>query len=197
LTINKYSYTFALSLKTQITMQASTKQILTLMNIVFWVVFIGLLIKTGAFLFSFGMTLFNPSAAHNFYDGLDLSDLKAFSFWQYLNLVSLLVFLTALKAYLTYLVIMVFSTINFEHPFSAPVATRITKVSHVALGTGFLTLIAGAYSRWLIKTGAVSIEVLRELGGSAEFIFLAGIIFMIAQVFRRGIEIQSENELTI
>lgn len=179
-------------------MRTSTKQILTFMNIVFWVVFIGLLIKTGAFLFSFGATLLNPQAAKNFYDGLDLSGLRAYSFRHYINLVSLLVFLSGLKAYMAYLVIRIFSTINFQHPFSTDVASRIEKISYVALGTGFLTVLAVGYSKWLItKTGTLSFDVLRELGGSAEFIFLAGIIFMIAQVFKRGIELQSENELTI
>lgn len=178
-------------------MRTSTKQILTFMNIVFWVVFIGLLIKTGAFLFSFGATLLNPQAAKNFYDGLDLSGLRAYSFRHYINLVSLLVFLSGLKAYMAYLVIRIFSTINFQHPFSTDVASRIEKISYIALGTGFLTVIAVGYSKWLVKVGVLSFDVLRELGGSAEFIFLAGIIFMIAQVFKRGIELQSENELTI
>jgi hypothetical protein len=35
------------------------------------------------------------------------------------------------------------------------------------------------------------------LGGGAEFLLLGGIIFMIAEVFKRGIEIQTENELTV
>ncbi len=178
-------------------MRTSTKQILAFMNIVFWVVFIGLLIKTGAFLFSFGATLLNPQAAKNFYEGLDLSGLKAYSFRHYINLVSLLVFLSGLKAYMAYLVIMIFSTINFQHPFSAAIASRIANISYVALSTGFLTVVAVGYSKWLVKAGVRSFDVLRELGGSAEFIFLAGIIFMIAQVFKRGIELQSENELTI
>ncbi len=33
--------------------------------------------------------------------------------------------------------------------------------------------------------------------GSSEFLFMAGIIFIIALIFKRGVEIQSENELTI
>jgi hypothetical protein len=37
----------------------------------------------------------------------------------------------------------------------------------------------------------------RYLGGTGEFLFLAGIVFVIAQIFKRGIEIQTENELTV
>ena len=32
---------------------------------------------------------------------------------------------------------------------------------------------------------------------SSDFIFLAGIIFIFAQIVKRGIELQSENDLTI
>jgi len=32
---------------------------------------------------------------------------------------------------------------------------------------------------------------------SSDFIFLAGVIFIFAQIIKRGIEIQSENNLTI
>ena len=30
-----------------------------------------------------------------------------------------------------------------------------------------------------------------------DFLFLPGIVYMFAQLFRRGVEIQSENELTV
>jgi hypothetical protein len=32
---------------------------------------------------------------------------------------------------------------------------------------------------------------------SGETLFLAGVVFVIAQIFKKGVEIQSENELTI
>jgi hypothetical protein len=35
------------------------------------------------------------------------------------------------------------------------------------------------------------------VGGGPEFLFLGAIVFVIAQVFKKGVEIQSENELTI
>jgi hypothetical protein len=32
---------------------------------------------------------------------------------------------------------------------------------------------------------------------TGEFVFMAGLIFVISQIFRRGVEIQSENDLTV
>ena len=45
---------------------------------------------------------------------------------------------------------------------------------------------------WVLLTG--------ELHGnwiSGEFIFMVGLVFIISQVFKRGVEIQAENDLTV
>ena len=179
-------------------MKASAKQILTILHVVCWVVFIGLLINAGAIPFSYGISLFIPEGANNLYKGLDLSALKRFSIWYYTCIVSFLVVLPGLKAYLFYLVIRIFSKIDFDHPFSPPAAALILKISQVALGTGILGIIADGYGRWLDKNDLASVDTLRQYwSGSTEFLLLAGIIFVIAQIFQRGVEIQSENELTI
>jgi len=36
-----------------------------------------------------------------------------------------------------------------------------------------------------------------RLGGADVWLFMGGILFFIAQIFKRGIEIQTENELTV
>lgn len=42
-----------------------------------------------------------------------------------------------------------------------------------------------------------SVALIDNLRGGPEFIYFGGIIFIMAQVFKRGLEIQTENELTI
>ena len=175
-------------------MKSKTNQVLTAMNIVSWIVFIGLCIQTGALLITSFISLFvNPEAAQNLYLGLDLSELYTKDKRQYLYILSFIIGLSALKAYLFYLVIRVFKKLNLNHPFSPTVVSLITKISHIALGTGIVGLIAENYSKWSLHRG-VAVE---QDWGSAGFLFLAGIIFIIALVFKRGTEIQSENELTI
>ncbi len=175
-------------------MKSKTNQVLTVMHIVSWIVFIGLCIQTGAILITSFISLFvNPEAAQNLYLGLDLSELLAHDKRQYLYVLSFIIGLSALKAYLFYLVITVFKKLNLNHPFSSSVVSIITKISHVALGTGIVGLIAENYSRWFLHRG-IAVE---QDWGSTGFLFLAGIIFIIALVFKRGTEIQSENELTI
>lgn len=164
------------------------------MNVVFWIVFIGLCIQTGAILISFIVSLFvNPEGAKNLYLGLNLSHLYSFDKRHYVSVVSLIIALTALKAYIAYLVVKIFLRFNFAKPFNATASSLISQISHVALGTGVVAFLATGYTKWLMKKG-VAVPISWE---SSEFLFLAGIIFIIAQVFRKGIEIQSENELTV
>ena len=179
-------------------MKTKTKKILIAMNIISWIIFIGLCIKTGAILYSFFVSLFiNPEGAKNLHLGLNLSDLYRFNIWHYDAIVILIIFLSGLKAYLFYLVIKIFLKINFVHPFSTGVSLLISRISYVALGIGILTLAGNSYCEWLIKKGVALPNLQEYLGAGAEYLLLGGIIFMIAQVFKRGIEIQSENELTV
>lgn len=175
-------------------MKSKTNQILSVMHIVSWIIFIGLCIQTGAILTTSLISIFmNPQAADNLYLGLDLSGLYAYDKQQYLYIISFIIALPAIKAYLFYLVIRVFRKLNMDHPFSDHVVALITKISHVALGAGIVALIAQRYCTWLLHRG---INVDMDWGGTG-FLFLAGIIFIIALIFKRGTEIQNENELTI
>lgn len=179
-------------------MKSRTKQILATLHILCWIIFIGLCIKTGAILYSaFVSIAINPGAAKNIYLGLDLAELYNFGIPNYIALVSLVIVTTALKAYIFYVAIRIFLKINYSHPFSQPVAALITKISYVALSIGILILAGNGYADWLTKNEVSFPPLNGHLGGGGEFIFFAGVIFFIAQVFKKGIEIQTENELTV
>jgi len=175
-------------------MTTRTLFILKAINVIFWVIFIGLCIKTGAILISFFASLFvNLDGAKNLYLGLNLFDLFTFSKLHYVFIVSFIIILTGLKAYIAYLVVRIFLNFKFTSPFKTNVTLLITKISYVALGTGILAIIANSYSDWLNKKG---IQISQDWG-SSEILFFAGVIYIIAQVFKKGTEIQSENELTV
>lgn len=174
-------------------MSTNTTQLLSLMKVIFWIVFIGLLIQAGALLTTYTMSLFNPEVSKDLYLGLNLSVLQESSTYQYTNHVSFLVAFLLIKAYIAFLVIKIFLIMDLKSPFSEPVSTLITKISYVALTAGLLAVIAQGHTKWLAKTGMD----LSQNWGSSEFLFLAGIIFIIAQIFKKGIELKTENELTI
>lgn len=176
-------------------MKTQTETILTITKILTWIVFIGLCIKTGSLIISFFVSLFvNPAASQDLYLGLDLSSIQENDQWHYICSASLLIFFTGLKAYLAYLVIKIFLKFNLENPFSPAVAKLIDCIAQTALTAGLFAIIMGGYGNWLAKKNVLGISFGE---GGSEFLFLAGIIFIIAQVFKKGIELQSENELTI
>jgi len=179
-------------------MKKKTHELLIIMKVLSWIAFFGLCIKTGALAITFFVSEFiNPIASKNLYLGLNLSNLKQFSNLHYSAIILLLIFLTALKAYMIYLVIRIFLKLNLMNPFSTDVALLIKRISYVALATGALAMMATQYGQWLSKKGVELNGLTEFVDSGAAFLFFAGIIFIISLVFKKGIEIQTENELTV
>ena len=170
-----------------------TEQILSVMKILAWVAFIGFMIQAGAILVSFGVSFVNPLAAKDLYQGMNFYNLRQFSIWEYTNAVSFTVAIAGMKAYIAYKVIKILSKINLVNPFKMEVAKQLERVSYLLFATWLIGTLSSAHMSWLMKrTG--------ELFGtsvSTEFLFMASLVFIISQIFKRGVEIQSENDLTI
>ena len=174
-------------------MKTKTEQTLTILYVVAWVVFIGLLINAGAILISYSVSIINPEGAKNLYKGLNLSRIKQVDFWFYSATVSLLTAMSALKAYAAYLVINILSKIKIENPFTAAVSKALDKVSYIIVDLWIVAMVYNGYMSWLSKR----IEGLEKNEVSVEFILLAGVVFVFSQLFKRGVELQAENELTV
>lgn len=188
---NKYFPFFAENI---LIMQNLARPVLLTLHVLFWVVFIGLCIKTGALMVSFGVSLLvNEQAAANLYMQLNLSQVLQHSVGDYVGVALLVIAITALKAWAAYWVIRVFLKFNLDKPFSPEIAPLISKISHVSLLTGIVALLGKGYAGHLLKQG---IEVPVEWA-AGEILFFAGIIYMVSIVFQKGIVLQTENELTV
>ena len=163
-------------------------------HVLFWIVFIGLGIETGALLTSFVATLIKgPDVIQYMYKDLNLSELQASNLVFYVNMASSMVLLSGLKAYMAYLVILILMSLKLEKPFDPSVVRRVVRISHVAMGAGFLAIFMTGYSKWLVGRG----YAIPHQWDGGEFLFLAGIIYIIANVLQKGVELQQENELTV
>ena len=179
-------------------MKPTTKLILTILHVIAWIIFLGLCIKTGALLYSFFVSLaINPEGAKNLYMGLNMSGLYYFDMGYYVIIGSSIILISGLKAFLFYLVVRIFLKINLVNPFNKDVSVLIAGMGYLAIGIGVLTSITMNYCEWLAKKGVTFPDLQPLLGGAGEFLLLGAVIFIIAQVFKRGIEIQTENELTV
>lgn len=182
-------------------MQTSTTRILKVLLVLSWIIFIGVCIEAGGCIFSSFYTLaINSVNAAYFWEGNDLSALYNYDPGHFFAETFLISIATVLKACMFYLILKILheKKLNMSQPFSNEVRVFITKISWLAFGIGLFTTWGVKYTEWLVKQGVKMPDTQNlHLGGPDVWLFMGVILFAIAQIFKRGIEIQSENELTV
>ena len=171
--------------------------ILDVLNVVSWIIFIGLCIEAGALIFNFILTHLKPIATHNIYKGLNLSEMFEKQYPHFLGVMSFIVVLSILKAYLFYLVVKIFMKLNLVKPFNVEIAKLIEKISFEAFTIAIVSIIAHQYTKVLIQSGYEVSHIEKYWNESAAFLMMAAILFVISQIFKKGIELQNENDLTV
>lgn len=162
-------------------------KILKLLKFLFWIIFIILCLRT-----CFDIYYSFLGSSQNSSEYFERSNT-----WYYITSNSLNIIVSIAKTYLAYLVTKIFTKINFNNPFNITTSKLLIKISYAALSTGVLALITNAYSMWLYKLDLLNIISDPYQPASGEFLFLGAIIYIISQIFKKGTEIQSENELTV
>lgn len=178
-------------------MTTKNDTMLKALNVVSWIIFIGLCIEAGALIFNFAFTFFKPIATNNIYMGLDLSMLYEKHSLHFIGVMSFVVVLAILKAYLFYLVVSIFMKLNLVKPFTTEIAGLIEKISFEAFAIAFVSIIAHQYTKRLIQSGYEVGNLERFWNDTAAFLMMAAIIYVISKIFKKGIELQNENDLTI
>jgi hypothetical protein len=182
-------------------MKPKTKQVLKVLHVLSWIIFIGVCIEAGGSIFSAFYTLvINPVNAATFWEGNDLSGLYKYDPGHFFAETLLISIASVMKACMFYLIIKILhdKKLNMSQPFSGEVRLFIIRVSCLAFGIGLFTWSGVQYTEWLIKKGVIMPDTQHlRLGGADVWLFMGVILFVIAQIFKRGIEIQSENELTV
>jgi len=178
-------------------MSKRTDFLLKVLNVIAWIAFIGLCIESGALIFNFAYSINKPIVAHNIYKGLDLSGLQAKSFVNFIGLMSFIILISILKAYLFYLVVKLFLKLNFVKPFSIEIAKLIENMSFEVFSIAIVGAVARQYTKKLIKSGYKISNAQEYWNDTGAFLIMAATIFVIAQVFKKGIELQNENDLTV
>jgi hypothetical protein len=171
--------------------------ILKALNVISWVIFIGLCIEAGALIFNFILTLFNPIASNDIYKKLNLSEMYENKLSHFIGIMSFVVVLSILKAYLFFLIVKIFMKLNLIKPFNVEIAKLIEKISYEAFSIAVVSIIAHQYTKGLIQAGYEVGHVEKYWNDTAAFLMMGAIIFIISQIFKKGIELQNENDLTV
>jgi len=179
----------------------SSKHILLFLNVIAWMIFVGICIQAGAFITTAVFTmLYTPAGALHLWQAVDLSTLYKFDPGYFIVAYIFMIIVAVLKALLFYLIIRVLqeNKLNMKQPFNPEVGRFIFNVGYITLGIGIFSNWGAKYSKWFVQQGVKmpAVEDL-ELGGADVWLFMSVTLFVIAHIFKRGIEIQAENELTI
>jgi hypothetical protein len=167
------------------------------LRIVSWVIFAGLCIEAGALIVNFVFSLFKPEFVHNLYQKLDLSQMYNTNQWVYFGIYGFILTISILKAYLFYVVTLLLHKIDMLKPFSSYVANQIKLISYITVGIGIFSLSAREISKSMAHYG-IEIDKLNQFwGDGSAFLLMAAVIYVIATIFSRGVEIQNENDLTV
>jgi len=167
------------------------------LQIVAWIIFVALCIEAGALLVNFIYSLFRPEVVKNLYQKLDLSQIYNVNRWVYFGLYSFILFIALLKAYLFYIVIKLLSKLDLAKPFNSFVSGHITTISYITVSIGIISYLARETTRGLAHHG-FDISPLNPFWAvSRAYILMAAVLYVIATIFARGVELQNENDLTV
>jgi hypothetical protein len=177
-----------------------TKQMLKVLLIIAWIIFIGLCIEAGGFLTNAVFALTKSEATGRLWQQVDLSSLFQFDRGHFFVVTLTMSIAAIMKAWIFYLIIKILheKKLDMAQPFSKDMRRFIAGMAYLALFTGLFSWSGERYVEWLVRQGVEmpGIQYLR-LAGADVWLFMGVTLFVIAQLFKRGVEIQSENELTV
>ncbi|MFZ6666171.1 DUF2975 domain-containing protein [Peijinzhouia sedimentorum] len=167
------------------------------LHIVAWVIFVGLSIEAGGLIVNFFFSLYKPEFVQNLYQKLDLSQMYDSNQWAFFGIYSFILFIAFLKAYLFYIVIRLLSKLDLLKPFNTFVSEQIAKISYYTFTIGIFSFIAHQIAKNLQHYGYVTDNLNEFWADSQAFILMSAVIYIIATIFKKGVEIQIENDLTV
>jgi len=169
-----------------------TKRILKIMHVFAWIALIGLTIKAGAIIISYLVSLGNEGAAKDLYEGMNLIAYKQNSLVHYSIIVGYRVLQFSLQAYIAFLVVKLLSNLNINRPFNLNALKAMQAISYSLLLMWAIVVAHNVHVGVLEPTTGIKATLV-----SSEFILMAGIVYVFSLLFKRGLELQSENDLTI
>ncbi|MBK6731323.1 MAG: DUF2975 domain-containing protein [Bacteroidetes bacterium] len=167
------------------------------LKIIAWLIFVGLSIEAGGLIVNFFFSLYKPEFVQNLYQKLDLGEMYNQSKSAFYGVYSFILVISFLKAYLFYLVINLVSNFNLSKPFNTYVSNHITQISYYTFSIGLISYIAQQFAKNLMHRGYVTDNLNQFWEDSQAFILMAAIVYIIAAIFKKGIDIQNENDLTV
>jgi hypothetical protein len=165
--------------------------------IVAWLIFVGLSIEAGGLIVNFFFSLFKPEIVPNLYQKINLTEMYKNSWPVFFGIYSFILSISILKPILFYAVIHLMHKMDLSKPFSTFVSKQISLISYLTLSIGFLNYIARHTVKNLNHYGPVPSSINQFWVDSQAFIIMGAVVYIIALIFKKGLDIQNENDLTV
>ncbi|XLS30508.1 DUF2975 domain-containing protein [Flavobacteriaceae bacterium M23B6Z8] len=178
-------------------MSNTTNLVFKGLQIASWIIFIVLSIDAGGLIINFTFSLINPELVGDLYKKLDLTVMYEQSKWAFFSAYSFVLTVAILKAYLFYIVVRLIQKMDLSRPFSSFVSNQISKISYYTFSIGIISHLARQTTKNLGKRGFELDKLGQFWVDSQAFILMAAVIYLIAFIFKKGLEIQIENDLTV
>jgi hypothetical protein len=178
-------------------MKKTTNTLLWLIQVISTVTFCGLCLQAAGLIFFSLYHVISPESSGEMILGIDMSQLFGLGKMDFAILLVLTLSVAVLKAFAFYYTLNIFSTLNLVKPFSQEIASLISKISYLILTAGILGTITFQYSEVLEAKGFELNQLQTWWDDNYAYLLMGSIIFVIAQIFKKGLELQAENDLTI
>jgi hypothetical protein len=165
--------------------------------VIAWLIFVTLSIEAGGLIVNFFFSLYKPEFVQNLYQKLDLIQMYNESKLAFFGVYSFILIISILKAVLFYTVINLMHRMDRAKPFSTFVARQITFISYYTLSIGLFSFFARQITKNLMHYGFVPDNLNQFWVDSEAYIFMWAVIHIIATIFKKGVDIQNENDLTV
>ncbi|MFN3489676.1 MAG: DUF2975 domain-containing protein [Emticicia sp.] len=181
-------------------MKTQTEKILNVLRVIAWIGYIGSIALT--IIGGIATIYFISFPDADFTKNVTISDAKL-SFRTLKNdYLGRLIFYYILFLIKIYFVIKIWklakdalTNININNPFTSNTSIMIEKIAHLTIIIGVINFIIGQYT--IALEGLVTDYFRYNFSPDLTYIFGIGIIYLISQIFKRGVELQEENELTV
>ncbi|HRO07244.1 MAG TPA: DUF2975 domain-containing protein [Saprospiraceae bacterium] len=178
-------------------MQKTKNFIFTTLHVITWMIFVGLCIDLGGIIVNFVFNILYPEFIGRLYQKLDLSLLYQQRQSVFFITYAIIIIIAFLKVKLFYTVINMLLKLNLDEPFNEFISKKILKIASITFSIGIVSFIG----RWIIqffhRQGFEMSKFNDFWIDSHTFIMMSAIIYIIAQIFNRGVELQHEKDLTV